>query len=51
MNQSKVLDIESEDEVLLNSDRYIRGLDAGIHALVLDYNFHIKGTPIEHKIY
>jgi hypothetical protein len=34
MNESKISDIESEEETLLNSDRYIRGLDAGIHALV-----------------
>ena len=51
MNESKVLDIESEEETLINSDRYIRGLDAGIHALVLDYNFHIKETFTEHRIY
>lgn len=47
----KVYHLENEDEFLHESDVCINALDAGIHALVLDYGFHIRSTFKERNIF
>lgn len=51
MDKTEVLDINSEQEVLSESDNLIRGLDSGLHALALDFGYHVKSTFLNDKIF
>jgi hypothetical protein len=49
--ESKIIDITSEEDVLRTSDKYIKALDSGIHAIVLDFGFHIKNTLLQDRVF
>jgi hypothetical protein len=48
---AKIVDIDSEEEILNRSDRCISAIDSGIQALVFDFGYHVKSTLLQDKIF
>src|SRR5215218_1778317 len=51
MDKAEVLDISNEQDILNEADKFIRGLDSGIHAIALDFGYHIKSTFLNDKVF
>ncbi len=51
MSKEKVIDINSEQEVLEKTEKLIHALEAGIQAIAMDFGYHIKNTFSETKIF